>query len=97
MFLAVTEFGFSRPPQPDWQLSDANACRMIDCVGNGRSSAHIAQLSNAFYPDRIDEIVLLRNKDHVDVLNIRVHRNEIVRKTVIDVARPAAVDLGCFM
>ena len=30
--------------KPDRQLSDANACRMIDCVGNGRSGAHIAQL-----------------------------------------------------
>jgi hypothetical protein len=50
--------------KPDRQLSDANACRMIDCVGNGRSGAHIAQLSNALDANGIDEIVFLRNKDH---------------------------------
>ena len=70
---------------------------MIDCVGNGSSSAHIAQLSNAFYPDRIDEIVPLRNKDHVNFLNVRVYWNEIVCQIVIDVARVAPIDLGCFM
>jgi hypothetical protein len=59
---------------------------------------HIVQLSNAFHhPNGIDEIVSLRDKDHVNVLNVRVHWDETVCKIVVDVARDAPVDLGCFM
>jgi hypothetical protein len=70
---------------------------MIDRVGNGRGGTHIAQLSNALHPDWIDEIVFLRNEDHVDILNFSVHRNELVCKIIIDVARVAPVNLGCFV
>ena len=49
------------------------------------------------HPNGIDEIVSLRDKDHVNVLNVRVHWDETVCKTVVDVARDAPVDLGCFM
>ena len=67
---------------------------MIDRVGNGRGGAYIAKLSKTFHPDRIDEIVLFRNQDYVDVSNIRVHWYEIVCETAVDVARVAFVDLG---
>src|SRR3979411_1193738 len=83
--------------QPDRQLPNADASCVIDCVSNSGRCPDIAQLSDTFHADRIDKFVLLRNQDDVNVLNIGVHRNEIVGEIVVDVTRGPPVYLARFV
>src|SRR6266536_2137873 len=73
---------------PDRQLADANAKRMVDGIGDGSGRAHVGELADALHAGWIDFAVLLRDEDDFDLVDIGVHGNEIVGQIVVDVARP---------
>src|SRR6266542_1263145 len=82
---------------PDRQLADANAKRMVDGIGDGSGRAHVGELANALHAGWVVFAVLLGDADDFDLVGLRVHGNEIVGQIVVDVARPGFVDLGCLV
>src|SRR5437588_10776877 len=61
--------------QPDRQLADADAGRVVDRIRDRRRGADIGELADALHTDRIDLVVLLGNQDHIDLSNVSVHRD----------------------
>jgi chemotaxis methyl-accepting protein methylase len=70
---------------------------MIHRVGNRGRRADIAELADALDACRIDETVFFRDENDFKLLDIGIHRDEIVRQIVVDVARDARIDFGRFM
>src|SRR3981081_4716196 len=81
----------------DRQGAHALAGGVKDRVGDGRGGAHDADLADALDAERIDQRVLLLDEDHVDVVNIRIHRHMIFGETVIHDAAELVVDQRLLM
>ena len=58
---------------------------MIDRIGDSGRGSDIAEFTDTLDAYRIDRFVLLRNQNDVDILDVGVHRNEIIGEIVIDV------------
>src|SRR5262245_49295988 len=82
---------------PDRQVADALARRMEDRIGDCSGGADIAQFTKAFDARRVHLVVLLGQEEDVDLVDIGIHRHQIVGEIVIDVAGIARVDLGRLM
>ena len=70
---------------------------MIDRVGDGSSSADDADLADTLHPKGIEMRLHLVDEDHVDVMDIGIHRHMILGEIVIDETAIAVVDHGLFM
>ncbi len=64
--------------QPHWQLANALAGGVKDCTAHRCIGADVGQLKH----------------DDLDAGDIGIHRHQVVRQIVIDVARIALVDVG---
>jgi hypothetical protein len=70
---------------------------VIHRIGDSGRGPDIAEFTDALDAYRIDEFVLLRHQNDVDILNVGVHRNEIIGEIVVGVTSMPRVDFGCFV
>src|SRR5215472_18781639 len=66
----------------DRQIANALSGAMIDRVGDRGGSSDNADFADTFDTERIDLVVFLVDEDHVDGMDIRVHRDVIVSEIV---------------
>ena len=55
---------------------------MIDRVGDRGRGSDIAQFADTFHPGRIHFVVLFRHQYHFELLDVGIHRYQIVRGVV---------------
>jgi hypothetical protein len=64
------------------QVSDAFAGGMRDCISDGRGHADDTDLTQSLGAERVDDLVRFLNEDHLDVVNVGVNRDVVVREVV---------------
>jgi hypothetical protein len=70
---------------------------MIDGIGNGSSRADIRELTQAFDARGVHVKVDLGNEDHVNLFDVRVHRDEIIGEIIVYVSGALSIDFRRFM
>src|SRR5262249_29300345 len=83
--------------ESDRKVPDAPAGRVIDRVRDGGADADNADLAQALGAEGIDDLVVLIDEDHVDVMHVRVHREVIVREIVSHEAADGVVEHAFFL
>src|SRR5437016_1947169 len=64
----------------DGQVPDALARRVEDGAGDRCRRPHEADLPQSFGPERIHDVVLFVDEDHLDIAHIGVHGQVILRE-----------------
>jgi len=42
-------------------------------IGKGRGRSNVAEFPQPLDPSRIDAVILLRDQDHIELVDVRVH------------------------
>ena len=80
--------------QPDRQLADPDAGRVVDGVGDRCVGSDIAELTQALDAEIIDLSLLFRNEDHLNALDIGTDRDQVLGEVGIVIAGVTAIDFG---
>ena len=80
--------------QRDRQVAHALAGRVIDRIGDRRRDPDDADLADALDAERIDDRVRLVDEDHLDVVDVGVHRHVVFGEIGIHDPAELVVDQG---
>ena len=86
-----------KPVELNGEVTDTLAGRMVDRIGYRCRCANVTQLTQTFDAGWVHAIILLGHEDDLELIDVGVHRDEVVGQVVVDVARCGSVHLGCLV
>ena len=77
----------------NWQVPNSNSGGVIDGIGNRGRRADIGEFAETIYTGRIYVVIDFGHENSLDLPDIGVHGDHVVREIVVDVASMLVVNL----